>query len=637
MAGEDRGDALSASMRILHVGKYFPPVSGGMERFLGDLVKAQRAAGDDVSAIVHSDGRSTPDDPPWLMRCPVWFRLLFTPISPAFPLWLRRAISRHDPQVLHLHMPNASAFWALVLPSARRRPWVVHWHSDVEPSRFKIGLRMAYPFYRVFERAVLERAERIIASSARYLEASEPLHSWRYKCHVVPLGVDPDRLPEVATGRASHHWQTDGLRLLSIGRLTYYKGFDTLVRAVAGTPGMELVIAGEGEERPNLERVLAQGVAPARVRLAGEVDDATLRELLASCDLFCLSSRERTEAFGVVLLEAMRYGKPLLVSDLAGSGVTWVAKEGVNGVLAAPEDVDAWRAALASLSSDPARLRLLGERGRNRYLREFDIGQVARRIREIYSLALAVEREGDEAHGGAAAAGAPKAPRRDYLIVIPALNEAASIADVITRARAHGGADLVVVDDGSTDATRAIAVASGATVLRAPLWQGAWGAIQTGLRYAARHGYAGVVTMDADGQHEPEYLPQLLEAGRDADVVIAACPSRGSMLRHLAWRYFRFLTGFDIEDLTSGFRYYTAKACRLLAGPEATLLDYQDIGVLLLLRHANLRVAEVAVPMNPRRSGISRVFSSWWTVGVYMAETSLLCLARWNRLPRKAS
>jgi len=180
-------------------------------------------------------------------------------------------------------------------------------------------------------------------------------------------------------------------------------------------------------------------------------------------------------------------------------------------------------------------------------------------------------------------------------------------------------------------------VAAGATVLHAPLWQGAWGAIQTGLRYAVRHGYAGVVTMDADGQHEPDHLPRLIEASRSADVVIAACPSRGSFLRHVAWRYFRFLTGFDIEDLTSGFRYYNASACRLLAGQEATLLDYQDIGVLLLLRHANLRVAEVAVPMNPRRNGISRVFSSWWTVGVYMAETSVLCLARWGRRPRKAS
>jgi len=106
-------------------------------------------------------------------------------------------------------------------------------------------------------------------------------------------------------------------------------------------------------------------------------------------------------------------------------------------------------------------------------------------------------------------------------------------------------------------------------------------------------------------------------------------------MRHIAWRYFRFLTGFTLEDLTSGFRYYNARACRLLASQEATLLDYQDVGVLLMLHHAKLRIAEIPVAMNPRKYGASRVFSSWWTVAVYMAETSLLCLARWNAYSRK--
>jgi hypothetical protein len=125
-------------------------------------------------------------------------------------------------------------------------------------------------------------------------------------------------------------------------------------------------------------------------------------------------------------------------------------------------------------------------------------------------------------------------------------------------------------------------------------------------------------------------VPELLEAARSADVVIAACPSRGSTLRHVAWKYFRFLTGYRLEDLTSGFRFYNARACRLLAGQEATLLDYQDVGVLLLLSHARMRIVEIPVAMNARRHGASRVFSSWFTVARYMAETTLLCLARWG-------
>jgi len=617
-------------VRILHIGKYYPPVPGGMERFLGDLVKAQRDAGHDVGVLVHEANGEGRADPAWLMRCPVWLRLFFAPISPTFPLWLSRAVARLRPEVLHLHMPNVSAFWALLMRSTRDLPWVIHWHSDVELSRRT--LRFAYPHYQLFE-----RAECIVVTSPQYLETSQPLHPWRHKCRVVPLGVDPERLPEVDAAAGASLWTRPGLRLLAVGRLSYYKGFETLIRAAAlEDRGYELIVVGEGEERPKLERILAEAGNPAWVRLLGQADDATLHRLMASCDVYCLPSRERTEAFGIVLMEAMRYGKPLLVSDIKGSGVTWVARDGENAVIVPPEDVGAWRDALEALSASPSRRVALGLAGAERYRREFGIANVARRLEPVYALAVRAGVEDFEtriARGAPPEAGSVPIPER-LLIVIPALNEEQDIGEVIREVREHGAIDVLVVDDGSVDDTAAVAVARGASVIRAPLWQGAWGAIQTGIRYAVRHGYSGVVTMDADGQHEPAYLPQLLEAARNADVVIASCPSRGSRMRHIAWAYFRFLTGFDIDDLTSGFRYYNAAACRLLAMDEAALLDYQDVGVLLLLRHAEFRIAEIPVAMNPRKHGASRVFRSWWTVARYMAETSILCLARWNRTPR---
>jgi hypothetical protein len=437
-------------------------------------------------------------------------------------------------------------------------------------------------------------------------------------------------------------WNTDGLRILAVGRLSYYKGFETVVHAVLGDPTKELVIVGDGEERAAIERLLAKAGHPHHVRLTGEVDDATVRRYMASCDVLSLPSRERTEAFGIVLLEAMRYGKALLASDLAGSGVTWVAHNGQNAMLVPPEDVLAWRGALEFLHRNPAQRELMGRLGRQRYEREFDIARIAGRITRLYELARRVEMESEAAqalvddgtHPERSAEPADGEGRGRTLVVIPALNEADCIASVITQALARGATDVVVVDDGSTDDTAAIAAVSGAKVLHAPLWQGAWGAIQTGIRYGVRHGYSAVITMDADGQHEPAYLPQLIAAGQDADVVIAACASRGSRARHAAWAYFRLLTGLRFDDLTSGFRYYGPRACSLLASEDATLLDYQDIGVLLLLRRANLRISEVSVLMNPRKSGASRIFFSWWTVGWYMAETTLLCLARWT--PRRA-
>lgn len=605
-------------MHILHIGKYYPPVPGGMERYLGDLVAAQRDAGIEAAALVHAEpGRRYADDPPWLMRCPVWLRLLFAPISPRFPFWLGRAIKRYRPDLLHFHMPNPSAFWALLLPAAWERGWVVHWHADVETGRFPWSMRLAYVFYRVFERALLARAALIVVTSRNYLLASEPLRPWREKCRVVPLGVDPGRLPDVPPEETRGLWQGPGLRVLAIGRLTYYKGFDTLIRAVAGLPGAELLLVGDGEERPYLERVWREAGHPGRIRFMGEADDASRNRLLASCDVFCLPSRERTEAFGIVLLEAMRYGRPVVASDLPGSGVTWVVEDGVNGLLVEPDAVPAWKDALQRLAREPAYRAALGEAGRRRYWREFDIARGAASLTRLYAADLEV-------------AMAPPMGHDAPLIVIPALNEAASIGVVIDSVQAAGWQDVLVVDDGSRDETARIAAEHGATVLRPILKQGAWGAMQTGLRYAIEHGYAGVITMDADGQHEAAYLGHLFAAGRTAEVVIGACPQRGSRLRRMAWRYFRALTGFNFEDLTSGLRYYGPAACRLLAREDATLLEYQDIGVLLLLHQAGLSIAEIPVVMNSRSSGVSRVFSSWWVVARYMIETTLLCFAKWQ-------
>lgn len=215
------------------------------------------------------------------------------------------------------------------------------------------------------------------------------------------------------------------------------------------------------------------------------------------------------------------------------------------------------------------------------------------------------------------------------MILIPARDEASAIAKVITDARHLYQVPIVVIDDGSQDDTAAVASAAGALVLRLPLHLGAWGAMQTGLRYAHRQGWDMAITLDADGQHDPADIQDLIRpllAG-EADVVIGACPLRMSRARRLAWRYFRGLSGIGLEDLTSGFRAYNRAAMTRLIRPDATLLDYQDVGVLLILRRHGLRLREVQVTMRDRYDGKSHIFNSWWTVANYMVRTSVLCLA----------
>ena len=592
-----------------------------MERFLEDLIRAQRAAGESAFALVHQRMHGLQIVPEaWLRAVPVWRELAFAPIAPRYLAALNDAIDQWRPDVLHLHLPNLSAFAVLLSKRARRLPWVIHWHSDVVSSDHSLALRLLYPCYRPFEQALLERAALVICTSRPYLETSEPLAPYREKCVAIPLGLDLTRLrPAVENVVERVSWRANAFRLLAVGRLTYYKGFDSLIRAVAQCPDTELRIVGDGADREKLTQLIAELNVSDRVFLEGELSDADCFARYRTAQLFCVPSRERTEAFGLVALEAMAHQLPVLASDLKGSGLLTLVVAGETGMLASVDSPPAWRDAIVALRADPEALQRMGEAGFTRVQQTFNVNAVQETLHATLARTLAPDAPRPEAHARP-------------LVVIPAKNEAATIASVVHSVLKQGLADVLVVDDASTDDTGRVAREAGARVLSAPLPQGAWGAMQTGIRYGVRHNFTSVITIDADGQHRPEEIDRLLQAARFADVVIGACPSRGSPARKFAWTFFRWLTGFSLEDLTSGFRLYNARACALLAGEAATLIDYQDMGVLLLLREAGLTFAEVEVQMNARESGVSRIFYSWWAVARYMLETTVLCIAK--GLPR---
>jgi glycosyltransferase involved in cell wall biosynthesis len=603
------------TLRVLHIGKFFPPERGGMEVFLADLIAAQRAQGIEAFALVH--GQPQPDDAPWLVRVPVQLKLVFAPLAVGFRSALADAIGRFEPHVLHLHMPNNAVFWALTLNTARALPWIVHWHSDVVVSSRQKLLACAYRVYRPFEQAVLDKAERIIATSPPYLEASEPLLRWREKCAIVPLGL-------AATPQAQHGgenklpWRGERMRLLSIGRLTYYKGFETLIAAVAPLTDVQLVIVGDGELRADLQALVRTATPAGRepaVTLIGEVSERDKQALLRSCDAFCLASCERTEAFGLVLLEAMQQARPCIVSDLPGSGMSWLVREANAGWLVETGNVQAWQQAIEHCARHPAEREQKGHNGQQAQRERFTIETCAQAVSTQYVVSTADD--------------TPEVVQRhNVLVVIPARDEAGTITMLLQALQLAGWTDVLVVDDHSSDGTGDLAQKAGARVLRPVLPMGAWGAMQAGIRYALAKGYHAVVTMDADGQHEVSELPLLLGMQSEADLVIGAHPERASTARKIAWSWFRRLAGFDLRDLTSGFRYYSQTAMQILASREATLLDYQDLGTLLMLRRAGLRIVEVPVAMNLRPVGKSRIFNSWFSVARYMAVTTLLCLSR---------
>jgi rhamnosyl/mannosyltransferase len=285
-------------------------------------------------------------------------------------------------------MPNTSAFWAMMIPSARHIPWVIHWHSDVVTSHIDRRLSWAYHLYRPLEQQLLARSRAIISTSPPYLASSQTLRPWQAKCHIIPLGLNPARIPDPKKEALSHVatlWQGAPFKALALGRLTYYKGFNFLIKAVAELANLRLLIVGKGELRSRLESLIKAQKLENKVTLLGFQSEAQLSALFASCDVLCVPSLERTEAFGLVLLEAMRFQKPVIASDIPGSGVGWVVRQGGHGLLVKPADFGALMQALLHLQQQsPWQRQKLGETGALSLQSTFHINRIAETMSSLY-------------------------------------------------------------------------------------------------------------------------------------------------------------------------------------------------------------------------------------------------------------
>ncbi|MEZ5463860.1 MAG: glycosyltransferase [Lysobacteraceae bacterium] len=380
-------------MRVLHLGKFYPPFAGGIERFSADLIGGLARRGLAQAALVHAtpgQPRSTREwiehDKVRLRETPCSGRVLFAPISPRWPLDFRRLQRDFRPDLLHIHAPNPSAFWLLGMPAARRLPWIVQWHADVPDDALHRGVRLAYPAYRQFEHRLLKRAARIVPTTDSYLEASRPLQAFRDRCHVIPLAIDRDDASTAAN--TAPVWPGNGLKLLAVGRLSYYKGFDVLLEALAACPVVSLLLVGEGERRGELEKQITRLGLGDRVRLTGQLDDAQLHAAYRDCDAFCLPSLDRSEAFGLVLLEAMRAGKPVVSSAVPGSGMCEVVVDGETGLQVSAGNAERLAAALQQLSHDPPLRHRLGENGRRRWALEYCLERVSAQWASLYQQVL---------------------------------------------------------------------------------------------------------------------------------------------------------------------------------------------------------------------------------------------------------
>lgn len=387
--------------RVVHLGKYYPPAPGGIEGHTQTLARAQAELGAEVRVLVvnhaAADGRDatferftrTPDaeeadGPVRVSLVGRWANVAKLDVAPGLPAAIRR-LARWKPDVWHLHTPNVTMMLA-VLACRGIRPLVITHHSDI------VRQRLLKYVVRPMETAVYRRAARILPTSPAYVAGSELLKRFADRVTPLPLGIDLEPFRNPAPGalagadelRAKH-----GTPLwLCVGRLIYYKGLGVALEALGGVPG-KLVIVGTGPLEAQLRaKAVELGVAD-RVVFHGHASGDELVGAYRAATAVWFPGTARSEAFGLVQVEAMASGCPVINTAIAGSGVPWVCRHEREGLTVPVNDPGALAAAANSLLSEPGLREKLSAAGRERAAAEFDHRVMAARSLAIYRDVLA--------------------------------------------------------------------------------------------------------------------------------------------------------------------------------------------------------------------------------------------------------
>jgi glycosyltransferase involved in cell wall biosynthesis len=375
----------SPALRVCHLGKYYAPSSGGIESHVRTLAHAQAELGMRVRVfcVNHEAGptSSEQDGPVAVSRFGRAASAAKLDVCPD----LRAALARVEADVLHLHVPNPTMILAL-LGARPAAPLVVTYHSDLIRQRVRGAL------FRPLERLAYRRARAVLPTSPLYPAGSRFLRPYADRLRVLPHGIDlapylepsaADR-EEAARVRARYA----GPLWLGCGRMVYYKGFHNAIRALEHVRGTLLLI-GDGPDRPALHAEARRRGLGDRVVLLGHVPRVVPYYLAA--DAFWFPSNARSEAFGIVQVEAMASGCPVINTRIPHSGVPWVSPHEETGLTVPVDDPPALAAAAARLLAEPGLRDRLAAAARARASREFDHRTMAARCLAIYRDVLAGE------------------------------------------------------------------------------------------------------------------------------------------------------------------------------------------------------------------------------------------------------
>lgn len=319
-------------MNILQLGKAFPPIKGlgGVERVIEQFYYGINTRNIKCDVLGVNDKYKFEIDNfcngGLIFREKLFKKLLSTFLSLHLILRLSKISKNYD--IIHVHHPDPMSFLALffVRPKAKI---ILHWHSDI------VKQKIVYFFFKGLEKWVLNRANLILCTTPKYYAENLILRPYLHKTNYLVIGYKKRNIISSTDIIFSEkNYQQRIKRIIFIGRLVYYKGVDYLIKSMALVNAeSELLIIGDGENLFLLKELARKLNLEHKIKFLGSVGDEEKITYLISSDILVLPSTFKSEAYGIVQVEAMAYGVPVISTKIEGSGVDWVNKNGVSGII----------------------------------------------------------------------------------------------------------------------------------------------------------------------------------------------------------------------------------------------------------------------------------------------------------------
>lgn len=362
-------------MRVLQLGKFYP-VFGGVEKVMYDLTSG---LGCDMLCASADKRREfntiSVDGGGCIFVAPTIFKAAGTMIAPKMVSWLKRHAREYD--LIDIHHPDPMAGLALRL-SRFKGTVILHWHSDI------IGKGVFRFLYKPIQNWLVRRADKIVGTTPVYVSESPDLKDVQDKTTFIPIGIEPLRTDGESVEKIRR--ELEGKKLVfSLGRLIPYKGYEHLIRAASYLPDeYRVVIGGSGPLRDRLQDEIDRLGLSCKVTLAGYMKEEDLPAWFAAADVFVLPSVTKNEAFGIVQIEAMSVGTPVVATKIPGSGVSWVNEDGVSGINVEPRNPKALADAMMAVAKDEASRKTFSKSAFLRYEALFTEELMINKITELY-------------------------------------------------------------------------------------------------------------------------------------------------------------------------------------------------------------------------------------------------------------